>query len=54
MKTLVVGDIHNRIDIADRIIEHSATVHQHNNIVFLGDYFDAFDDTTEEIGRAHV
>lgn len=43
--TLVIGDIHNRIDAADRAIaKHSA-----RRTVFLGDYFDSFGDGQREM-----
>ncbi len=43
MKILIIPDIHNKYDIAESII------HKENpdNVVFLGDYFDSFDDTLE-------
>ena len=41
MKTLIVPDIHNKIIEAESIIDHERP----DNIVFLGDYFDDFNDS---------
>ena len=40
VKTLILADIHNRWDKAEKIINHEAP----DKIVFLGDYFDDFGD----------
>lgn len=40
MRTLIISDIHNRIVEAQIIIDNV----KHDNIVFLGDYFDSFSD----------
>lgn len=40
MRTLIIGDIHNRIEQADAAIEQVP----HDRIVFVGDYFDSFGD----------
>ena len=45
MKSLIIPDIHNRIHVADSIIARHTDV---DEIVFLGDFFDNFDDTPEE------
>lgn len=37
MRTLVIGDIHNRIELADQIL-HDVP---HDRVVFVGDYFDS-------------
>jgi len=41
MRTLIVPDMHNRVDKVVRLI----TEIPHDRIVFLGDYFDDFHDT---------
>lgn len=46
--TLVIGDIHNRIDAADRAIAKYASRCQ-RTVLFLGDYFDAFGDGPREM-----
>ena len=43
--TLVIGDIHNRIDAADRVIKYASRC----RTVFLGDYFDSFGDGPREM-----
>jgi len=40
MRTLIISDIHNCIEKADKIIKHESA----DQIVFLGDYFDDFGD----------
>jgi hypothetical protein len=43
MKTLVIPDVHNRIGLAERIaLDFGADC---DSVVFLGDYFDDFNDT---------
>ena len=44
MKTLVFSDIHHRHKTVQRIIDSV----EHDNVILLGDYFDAFNDTVEE------
>jgi hypothetical protein len=46
--TLVIGDIHNRIDAADRAIAKYAS-RCPRRTVFLGDYFDSFGDGPREM-----
>jgi hypothetical protein len=41
MKTLVIGDIHNYTASVDRILKEVA----YDKVIFLGDYFDNFNDT---------
>ena len=43
MKTLIIPDIHTKFDIAEIFIDKEKP----DNVVFLGDYFDTFDDTLE-------
>lgn len=45
MTILVIPDIHTRFDIAESIIKKENP----DNIVFLGDYFDSYDDNLEII-----
>lgn len=40
MNTVVIGDVHNRVDLARRIMNR----HQGAHFVFVGDYFDSFTD----------
>lgn len=46
-RTLIIPDIHNKIDVADKIIHNVGSSVEH--IIFLGDYFDSFDETPESI-----
>lgn len=46
MKSLIVPDIHNRFQRAEDIIAREADV---DEIVFLGDYLDSWDDSPEEM-----
>ena len=43
MRTLIIPDIHNKFELAELIIEEENP----DNVVFLGDYFDSFDDCLE-------
>lgn len=40
-KTLILPDLHTRFDIAEQVIDEV----EHDSIIFLGDYFDNFDDS---------
>src|SRR3990167_9857683 len=44
MKTVIIPDIHTKFFEAENIIDFE----QPDKIVFLGDYFDAFDDSLEK------
>jgi hypothetical protein len=46
MKTLVVGDVHQKIDQVEKIISGWS-----DQIIFIGDYFDDFNDTPEDARR---
>ena len=46
MKTLVIGDIHQKIDQVEKIISDWT-----DQIIFIGDYFDDFNDTVEDARR---
>jgi len=43
MKTLVIPDIHNKVDAVDPIIDK----HNPDRVVLLGDYFDSFEERPE-------
>jgi len=43
MKIMIIPDIHTKFGIAETIIERENP----DNVVFLGDYFDSFDDSLE-------
>lgn len=47
MKTIVIGDIHQRIDSVKRILE---TEKNYDEVVFLGDWFDSFYDPPKVAG----
>lgn len=47
MKTLIIADLHNKIDWVEKCIEHVAP----DLTVFLGDYFDSFDETLKCTNR---
>lgn len=49
MKTLIIPDIHNKINRADAILEQER---QFDRVVFLGDIFDSFGDTPEIAGES--
>lgn len=42
MKTIIVGDLHGRIEIAEQLLKEDC------NIVFIGDYLDSFDRSIED------
>ena len=45
MKTIIVGDLHGRIEIAEQLLKEDC------NIVFIGDYLDSFD---RSIGKGRL
>lgn len=45
MKTLVVPDIHNKVQLIEPLLARLKTEHNYDNVVFTGDYFDSFHDT---------
>lgn len=49
-KTLIIPDLHNKIEKADAIIANES----HDSIVFLGDNFDEFEDTPEDVRRTAI
>lgn len=44
MKTLVIPDIHNKVEIADLWIKHSKA----DKFIFLGDFFDSYGDNASD------
>lgn len=45
MKTIIISDLHNRVDW----IEPFLSSIKYDNVVFLGDYFDDFNDTHKDV-----
>jgi len=45
MKTIIVSDLHNRVDWVEPVLSSI----QYDRVIFLGDYFDDFNDTDEDI-----
>lgn len=45
MKYLIIPDVHNHSDRAEKIIQHVKA----DQIIFLGDYFDDFNDTAHDV-----
>lgn len=48
MKTIIISDLHNRIDWIEDALS-SPLLKPYNRVVFLGDYFDDFNDTPEDV-----
>ena len=46
MKTLVVPDIHNKIDVVQKILDKESSV---DEVIFLGDWFDDFNDNVNDV-----
>lgn len=46
MKTIIISDVHNRVDWIEDALS-SPILQPYDNIIFLGDYFDDFNDTPE-------
>ena len=46
MKTLVVPDIHNKINVVQKILDKESSV---DEVIFLGDWFDDFDDSVNDV-----
>ncbi len=46
MKTIIISDLHNRFEWVEYALS-SPLLQPHDNVVFLGDYFDDFYDTPE-------
>ena len=46
MKTLVISDVHNKIEIVQKILDKESSV---DEVIFLGDWFDDFEDTISDV-----
>ncbi len=51
MKTIIISDLHNRVAWVEEALS-SPKLQPYDRVVFLGDYFDDFNDTAEDIIRA--
>ncbi len=51
MKTIIIPDLHNRVTWVEEALS-SPKLQPFDRVVFLGDYFDDFNDTAEDIIRA--
>lgn len=50
-KSIIISDLHNRVDwIEDALL--SPLLQPYNNVIFLGDYFDDFNDTPKDVTNA--
>lgn len=47
MKTIIISDLHNRVDWVEPVLSSI----QYDRVVFLGDYFDDFDDTVTDVKK---
>lgn len=50
MRTLIIPDLHHRTDHAD----HWLATEKYDRVVFLGDYFDSFDDETNDARQTAI
>jgi hypothetical protein len=48
MKTIIIPDLHNRVDFVELALL-SPILQPYDNVIFLGDYFDDFHDTNQDI-----
>jgi len=48
MKTIIISDLHNRVDW----IEPFLSSVEYDKVIFLGDYFDDFNDTSRDVKRS--
>lgn len=46
MRTLIIPDIHNKIDVVKKILDKESTA---DEVVFLGDWFDDYDDNINDV-----
>lgn len=51
MKTIVISDLHNRVDWIEYALS-SPILQPYDKVIFLGDYFDDFNDTPEIVTNA--
>lgn len=50
-KSIIISDIHNRVDwIEDALL--SPLIQPYDNVIFLGDYFDDYNDTPQDAANA--
>lgn len=50
MKTIVISDLHNRVDWVEKALD-SDIIKPYDNVIFLGDYFDDFHATKKDTER---
>lgn len=50
-KSIIISDIHNRVDWIEDALS-SPILQPYNNVIFLGDYFDDFNDTPQDVANA--
>ncbi len=48
MKTIIISDLHNRVDWVEHALS-SLLLKPYDNVIFLGDYFDDFNDTPKDV-----
>lgn len=48
MATIIISDLHNRVDWVESALS-SPLLKPYDNVIFLGDYFDDFNDTPEDV-----
>lgn len=48
MKTIIIPDLHNRVDFVEPALT-SPALQPYDNVIFLGDYFDDFYDTPRDV-----
>lgn len=49
MKTIIISDLHNRTYWIEDFLSSIHFFHQYDKVVFLGDYFDDYNDTTDDV-----
>lgn len=53
MKTIIIPDLHNRVDFVESALS-SPALQPYDNVVFLGDYFDDFYDTPRDAANSAI
>ena len=51
MKTIIISDLHNRVNWIENMLL-SPLLNPYDRVLFLGDYFDDFNDTIEDVTNA--
>ena len=51
MKTIIISDLHNRVDIVEPVLS-SPALQPYDNVIFLEDYFDDFYDTPDDVAHS--